>query len=385
MGLSGTAVVVSQGDRTLPGDRDQLMADDNRAEAPTAWLIRAGSNGEREDFVLEHGLALGSWDDLPDLSGVSSRGEIKGILRRLLPGKRKMSVANYSGQLWALRKHVRMGDLVVLPRKKTRQIAIGVVIREYWYRNDPDPGRRHVVSVDWKRTDVPWEAAHEDLRNSLSSLRTICAIKCDDGAQRVHHLMTEGRDPGTGHRSGTLTPNDRMTPSELHAEFLAALSGLVVEHSDLGVKPLELKIEGSLPLRARVYMYNATRPPGGRPAGEYKIQLIVPNHERGQRGNFDLSDGRTVLLVGYAAEDAVFVLWDAGAYRDFAYSRNVQVKSETILAAFARGIGRQERRLRPGGGMMVRETVVAATAEHLAEAIALRVDLSRKRLLGELN
>ena len=361
------------------------MADTNRTEVPTAWLIRAGSNGEREDFVLGHGLAFGGWDDLQDLSGVSSRGEMKGILRRLLPGRSKMSVANYSGQLWALRAHVRMGDLVVLPRKKTRQIAIGVATRGYWYRDDPDPGRRHVVSVDWTRTDVPWEAAREDLRNSLSSLRTICIIKCDDGVQRLREMMATGRDPGKSDLSGAATPNDRMTPSELHAEFLAALSDLVVEYSDLGAKPLELKIQGSLPLRARVYIYNATRPPGGRPAGEYKIQLIVPNHERGQRGNFDLSDGRTVLLVGYAVEDAVFVLWDAGAYRDFAYSRNVQVKSETILAAFARGIGRQERRLRPGGGMMVRETVVAATADHLAEAIALRVNLSRKRLLDELN
>ena len=361
------------------------MADPNHTDPPTAWLIRAGSNGEREDFVLQHGLAFGGWDGLPDLSGISSHGEMKDIVRQLLPSKSKMSVANYSGQLWALRAHVRIGDLVVLPRKKTRQIAIGVVTRAYWYRNDPDPGRRHAVSVDWKRIDVPWEAAREDLRNSLSSLRTIGTIKCDDSGSRLHHLMTKGRDPGTRHRSEVPTPSDRMTPSELHAKFLAALNDLVVEHSDVGVKPLELEMQGSLPLRARVYMYNATRPPGGRPAGEYKIQLIVPNHERGQRGNFDLSDGRTVLLVGYAAEDAVFVLWDAGAYRDFAYSRNVQVKSETILAAFARGIGRQERRLRPGGGMMVRETVVAATAEHLPEAIAARVDLSRKRLLGELN
>ena len=257
--------------------------------------------------------------------------------------------------------------------------------REYWYRDDLDPRRRHVVSVDWKHTNVPWDAAYGDLRNSLSSRRTIYRVKCGDGVNRLHEMMATGRDPGTPIRSGAMTANDRMTPSELHAEFLAALSDLVVESSDPGVKPLEIKMEGSLPLRARVYLYNATRPPGGRPAGEYKIQLIAPNHERGQRGNFDLSDGRIVLLVGYTAEDNVFVLWDAGAYREFAYSRNVQVKSETILAAFARGIGLQERRLRPGGGMMVRETVVAATGEHLAEAIALRVDLSRKRLLGELN
>ncbi len=147
--------VASHGPRTMLVTLGRLMADTNHTEMPTAWLIRAGSTGEREDFVLGHGLAFGGWDDLPDLSGISSRGEMKGILRRLLPGRSKMSVANYSGQLWALRAHVSVGDLVVLPRKKTRQIAIGVVTQEYWYRDDPDPGRRHVVSVDWKRTDVP--------------------------------------------------------------------------------------------------------------------------------------------------------------------------------------------------------------------------------------
>ncbi len=361
------------------------MEDSNPTEELTAWLTRAGRHGEREEFLLENGLAGSGFGVLPDLSGISSRDEMKELVRQLLPSKSKMSVANYVGQLWALRAHVSVGDLIVLPRKKTRQLAIGVVTQGYWYRRDPDEDKRHVVSVDWKRSDVPWEAAHEDLRNSLGSLRTICAIKCDDGAQRLHEMMTKGREPGTRNRSMAVTPIDRMTPTELHAEFLAALSGLVVGHSDLGVKPLELEMEGPLPLRARVYMYNATRPPGGRPAGEYKVQLIVPNHARRERGDFDHSDGRTVLLIGYATEEAVFVLWDAGAYRDFAYSRNVQVKSETILTAFSRGIGLQERRLRPGGGPMVQETVVAATGEHLAKAIGMRVDLSRKRLLDEMN
>ena len=182
-----------------------------------------------------------------------------------------------------------------------------------------------------------------------------------------------------------MTSHARLTPLELHTAFLAALSDQVVRSSGLEVKPLELDVKGLLLSRARVYMYNATRPPGGRPAGEYKVQLIVPNQAPGERGSFDASDGRTVLLVGYVVEEAVFVLWDAGAYRDFGYSRNVQIKSETIVAAFVRGIGLQERVLRPGRGVAVREMVVAATADHLAEAIALRVDLSLRRLLSELN
>jgi hypothetical protein len=130
-------------------------------------------------------------------------------------------------------------------------------------------------------------------------------------------------------------------------------------------------------------MYNATRPPGGRPAGEYKIQLMVPGQGRSERGSFDESDGKTVFLVGYAVEEAVFILWDAGLYRNFSFSRNVQVKSGAILAAFAGGIGLQDRVLRPRRGVTARETVVTASAENLPDAFGMRIDLSRKRLLGE--
>ena len=238
------------------------MPDSNRTEIPTAWLMRAGRNGEGEDFVLGHGLAFGGWDGLPDLTGVSSREEMKGTVRRLFPSKTKMSVANYLGQLWALRARVRVGDLVVLPRKKTRQIAIGLVTREYWYRNDPDPSKRHVVSVDWIRTDVPWVAARKDLRKSLSTPKTICAVKCDDGPERLHHLMTVGSDPGTLQRAKPMRPNTRMRQRELHATFIAALDGRVIRHSDLEAKPLELDLRAPLPSQARVYMYNATRPAG---------------------------------------------------------------------------------------------------------------------------
>ena len=302
------------------------MADTNRTEVPTAWLTRAGRHGEREDFVLEHGLAGSGFHHLPDLSSVSNRADMETIVRKLLPDKTKMSVANYVGQLWALRAGVQTGDLVVLPRKGTRELALGIVTREYWYRADPDPARRHVVSVDWQRTDVLWMAAEDDLRRSLSSPRTICAVKCDNGARRLHQLMMTGRDPGVRQQVRAKTSESRMRQRVLHTLLVTALDGWVVQHSELDAKPLELDLRAPLPSPTRVYMYNATRPPGGRPAGEYKVQLILPGQAPGQRGNFYPSDGRTVLLVGYAVDEAVFVLWDAGAYRDFGYSRNVQLE-----------------------------------------------------------
>lgn len=176
--------------------------------------------------------------------------------------------------------------------------------------------------------------------------------------------------------------SERVTQGELHRRFVAALAEKVERHTNLERKPLELDLASPLPSRVRVYLFNATRPPGGRPTGEHKVQLIMPGQKRGERGQFDQSEGRIVLLSGYAAEEDVFVLWDAGLYPDFAWSRNVQVRAETLIEAAAGRVARQERRLRPGDGEAVTEVLLACPPPLLPEAIRQRQDLTRARLAG---
>lgn len=176
--------------------------------------------------------------------------------------------------------------------------------------------------------------------------------------------------------------SERVSQAELHRRFVAALGEKVEHHTNLDRKPLDLDLASPLPGRVRVYLFNATRPPGGRPTGEHKVQLIMPGQKRGERGQFDQSDGRIVLLAGYAAEEDVFVLWDAGLYPDFAWSRNVQVRAETLIEAAAGKIAPQERKLRPGDGEAVTEVLLACPPALLAEAIRRRQDLTRARLAG---
>jgi hypothetical protein len=172
-----------------------------------------------------------------------------------------------------------------------------------------------------------------------------------------------------------------MPTDEMQAALVGALNGRVQAHSALEQKPLELDLVAPLPPRVRAYVYNATHPPGGRSLGEHKVQLIAPGQEREEKGNFDHADGRIVLLVGYEPEHEVFILWDAGLYHDFPWSRNVQVKAETVYEAFSQGIAVQERQLRKVGT----ETVIAAHRSRLAEAIQLRARHSLNRLLEARN
>jgi len=176
----------------------------------------------------------------------------------------------------------------------------------------------------------------------------------------------------------------RVTQDELHRRLVRSLgSSSLKSHSPWDAKPFELDLTPPLPQRVRVYMYNATRPPGGRPLGEHKVQLIAPGQRRGQRGSFDNGDGRIVLLIGYAAEEDVFILWDAGLYTDFAWSRNVQVKAETIIQASAGKLATQERQLRPPSGRAIVETVLAVKPRSLTDAVVRRMELTRERLLRE--
>lgn len=192
------------------------MTGTEQTTTPAAWLIRAGRAGEYEDIVIEQNLASIDWSELPNLSEVSNRKDIEEIIRRDAPWiTKKGQMASYVSQLWAFRARVSCGDLVVMPRKRTSQIALGEVTQEYQYRDDVAPGVHHVISVNWKRTDVPRTAVRQDLLQSLNSARTICEIKRNDGVWRLHQLLLNGRDPDarTNPDAGTTDSDNNVADS----------------------------------------------------------------------------------------------------------------------------------------------------------------------------
>jgi len=195
-------------------------------------------------------------------------------------------------------------------------------------------------------------------------------------------MNAKATQPQVPDTSPTDDLTERVPQPLLHRRFIDALGpAAVLSHSQWEEKPFNIDLAAPLPQRVRLYIYNATQPPGGRPLGEHKVQLIVPGQKRSDRASFDNTDGRIVLLSGYAAEEDVFVLWDAGLYSDFAWSRNVQVRAETIIQASAGKLAFQERRLRPRSGRPIIETVLAAKPRLLAQAIIRRMELTRERML----
>lgn len=178
------------------------------------WMVRAGRYGEREATALDKGIAVIGWDELPDLSQVKSREELDKLCRETYPDAKPNTITNWVGQLWAFRKRIQIGDLIVLPLKNRSVIAIGRVKGPYRYLPDMPPGSRHTRQVEWLNTDIPRNAFDKDLLYSMGVSMTVCQIQRNNAEERISAILSGTQLKGD---KGGGQPPDEIADLEVYA------------------------------------------------------------------------------------------------------------------------------------------------------------------------
>lgn len=153
------------------------------------WLIRAGKNGEREDFALEKNMVVIGWDSLPDLSSAKSRDAVEKLCVETYPNEKVNTVKNWARQLWTFKDTIKAGDLVILPLKSRSTLAFGSIAGNYEYHSDFPAGAHHARKVKWV-TEIPRNVVDQDLLHSLGAFLTVCKIERNDAEKRIINLVT---------------------------------------------------------------------------------------------------------------------------------------------------------------------------------------------------
>jgi restriction system protein len=162
---------------------------------PRLFLIRAGGAGEDEEYVLENGVAVIGFTDYPSFEGATDYNQVFSIISNAAPEMKPRAKGNHAGQLWAFAVEMKTGDMVVLPRKQTDQVALGVVAGPYRYQKIAGE-MRHTRAVKWIRPDVSRTVFGQDLLFSFGAFLTVCTIKRNDAVSRVKAVMAGEKDPG---------------------------------------------------------------------------------------------------------------------------------------------------------------------------------------------
>lgn len=161
------------------------------------WLVRAGSNGEREHLALDEGLSAIGWAELPSLAPYHSRDEILALCQKVYEDEKLNKLRNWAAQLYAFRSRMQKGDIVALPLKQQAAVAFGKVVGDYEYRPDLPYGAAHARKVKWIRTDVPRTAIGPDLLYSLGAFLTVARIQRNDAEARILKIIGGASESAT--------------------------------------------------------------------------------------------------------------------------------------------------------------------------------------------
>lgn len=180
-----------------------------------AWVVRAGAQGEAEEWNLAHAMASIAWGDISDLSVHASRESVARLVAET-PLYRDASVnvrGAVTGQLWAFSHSIEPGDIVVMPLKTRRgMVPLGRCTGPYHFDPAQAGDHRHLLPVQWKPETVARVALKDDLLASLNAIRTVFNPTRNQAAARLEHVLTHGVDPGF-HGVTATSPATPATPT----------------------------------------------------------------------------------------------------------------------------------------------------------------------------
>ena len=114
------------------------------------WVVRAGRRGEGEEFALDQGMASIGFGLRVSVTEFVNRDALRDhLIGDVYRDSSANAAASAAGQLWNFAHAIGIGDMIVLPRKQPRVVAIGIVAGAYEYRPDLaiSLGTPHVLAV----------------------------------------------------------------------------------------------------------------------------------------------------------------------------------------------------------------------------------------------
>ena len=153
---------------------------------PRVWMVRAGQDGEDEEYVLSHDLAMLGFQ-LPEPE-TDTLEEYKTTVGEENPDWTNKKIGQVAPQVWNFARDILEGDIVVLPRmRESDRVAWGRVEGSYEHREIGEQ-RRHTRPVRWERQDIARDSLGK-YASILNARQTVKAFAASD-APNICSILT---------------------------------------------------------------------------------------------------------------------------------------------------------------------------------------------------
>ncbi len=140
----------------------------------------------------------------------------------------------FASQLWRFAHDLEIGEMVVLPRKRQKVLAVGRIAGDYVYTpRDYQEPLPHTRKVEWLVKDVPRANFDQDLIRSFNSLLTLSQVRIDNAESRIERVVNV------------------YLGNEQALESTASISSSEDEDDDVGKEDIEQSIDDRIIERIR--------------------------------------------------------------------------------------------------------------------------------------
>ncbi|MEN6407171.1 MAG: restriction endonuclease [Thermoguttaceae bacterium] len=277
------------------------------------WVVRAGSRGEQEQIAIDNNLVTIGWNELPDLSDVTTREVLAELYRQHNSDASPNKAANHVGQIWAFRERIKEGDLAVLPLHIQSAIAIGRIRGPYEYRTDLGSEVHHVRPVEWIRTDIPRTAFDQDILYSFGAYMTVCQITRNNAEERIKAVLA-----GRAMPSLEIGATGEVAEGEESLDIEQAAGDQLLDHIQRKFAGHKLAILVDAVLQAEGYLTRVSPPgpdggvdilAGAGPMGFGPPRMCVQVKSSPDPADVVVLRGLQGVLQNFRADQGLLVCW----------------------------------------------------------------------------
>ena len=149
------------------------------------WVVRAGRHGVNENYIVENSVIAIGWEQVGNLGSFADRKELQAHVVNVYPSEAGNKLSIWTGELWAFKERIKIGDHVAVPLTSRAAIAIGRVIGPYQYVPDAPLGVKHQRRLEWLVTDLPRSEVDQDLLYTLGSTLAVFRAKRNNAEERL--------------------------------------------------------------------------------------------------------------------------------------------------------------------------------------------------------
>lgn len=160
-------------------------------EERTIWGVHAGKVGAAEPLFLKKGVIALGWKEFGDFGGLETREDFKAKYAQAYPHASAQSIATSAGQLFRFVHEMRVGDVVVFPARRDRQVHIGEVTGPYQYRPNVNADYPNQREVRWL-AHIPRTRFSQGALYEMGSAMTLFQIR--NNAEEILAAL-EGKAP----------------------------------------------------------------------------------------------------------------------------------------------------------------------------------------------